>query len=293
VYLFGIYDEGYTNVTHVVLAEIYTISISFIVASMDSKLVSCFFITKEIEDIISKSDPPFVTVENVDELLVFANLMYAYNDRCEHETNVRNIEHGYFDELPSLSSIDDIPRVIQSGNYNLSLDEAQELFSNRKIVSVKHNIVEAEDSDHALVETKITFAAQCSILIFYYRIKSRKSMKRREGVESHTKQFSSLEGKYILLNTYEYQGFNRIYYSEVPMDRPSKWIKVERCIIFSNVSMLSIEDSSAIYKLSSIFMNHKMRLFQRMWKKWWYEPDEDGHARFASRMYEEDSKYAA
>jgi len=57
---------------------------------------------------------------------------------------------------------------------------------------------------------------------------------------------------------------------------------------YTNICSLYIMYHDAIYKLRTIFMLRGIRSFQRLWKKWWYEPDESGYARYASRMYDLD-----
>jgi len=64
-----------------------------------------------------------------------------------------------------------------------------------------------------------------------------------------------------------------------------------RCM--TNVGLDVIRLRGGIMRLRYLTQVNGVRSFQRLWKKWWYEPNAEGYARYASRMYEEDSKYAA
>jgi len=60
-------------------------------------------------------------------------------------------------------------------------------------------------------------------------------------------------------------------------------------IFYSNMHKSFVEYGDGVLKMRSIFFDHRIRMFQRLWRRWWYEPDDDGNVRFASRMYDEDS----
>jgi len=67
------------------------------------------------------------------------------------------------------------------------------------------------------------------------------------------------------------------------------------CIIrvYTNIEKSMIDYADGVNKMRSIFFDHRIRSFQRLWRKWWYEPNAEGYVRFASRMYDKDSSPCA
>jgi len=59
--------------------------------------------------------------------------------------------------------------------------------------------------------------------------------------------------------------------------------------IYTNVCNLFVKYALCIGILKDIFFHHRIVRIQRLWRKWWYEPNAEGYVRFASRMYDKDS----
>jgi len=77
---------------------------------------------------------------------------------------------------------------------------------------------------------------------------------------------------------------------EIPLLECLKEIRIiEEMLLYSNISNLYAEYANAIRKLRTIFTRYTMKNFIKRWRKWWYEPNEEGYVRFASRMYDIDS----
>jgi len=64
-----------------------------------------------------------------------------------------------------------------------------------------------------------------------------------------------------------------------------------KCI--TNMSERVLQSYMPILKLRKILHLNRIRSFQRLWRRWWYEPNEEGYVRFASRMYDKDAHMCA
>jgi len=98
---------------------------------------------------------------------------------------------------------------------------------------------------------------------------------------------NDLIGKYIW---YDYNIYT-LRYSDLPfitaIDKAEARV-YDSEDIFTNIALLCKYNSNVIVKLRSIFFMRGIRSFQRLWRRWWYEPNDDGYVRFASRMYDVD-----
>jgi len=63
--------------------------------------------------------------------------------------------------------------------------------------------------------------------------------------------------------------------------------------VYTNAAHFIVVNSRAIQYLRYLRKINGIRSFQRLWRRWWYEPDEEGYVRFASRMYDKDSMDAS
>jgi len=63
--------------------------------------------------------------------------------------------------------------------------------------------------------------------------------------------------------------------------------------IHSNAGNMCAFLYNKVNKMRDIFTMHAVIRFQRLWRKWWYEPNDDGYVRFASRMYDKDAATSA
>jgi len=69
----------------------------------------------------------------------------------------------------------------------------------------------------------------------------------------------------------------------VPAVKGLRWLR-------TNVAHDVVSLHDVIVKMRDVRLTNGIRAFQRLWRRWWYEPNADGYVRFASRMYDKDSK---
>ena len=65
-------------------------------------------------------------------------------------------------------------------------------------------------------------------------------------------------------------------------------VAIDYQCVRSNIATSVAALAFGIVAVRRILLDHRIRMFQRLWKRWWYQPNAEGYVRFASRMYDVD-----